>query len=132
MNLTSERVDDGYLKVFIVAQAVVAEVLSELFAVLDGLPVAFEVDPDLVSHRDAIFHVEKEFLHRHTSNRFKNRRSSARAATLGKGLPEFRTLASMTVERFRERPWRRKRLGIRAIRCTIWAAFHFQEPTRTV
>jgi len=37
MNLTSERVDDKYLKVFIVAQAVVAEVLSKLFAVLDGL-----------------------------------------------------------------------------------------------
>jgi hypothetical protein len=37
MNLTSERVDDRYLKVFIVAQAVVAEVLCKLFAVLDCL-----------------------------------------------------------------------------------------------
>jgi hypothetical protein len=66
MNLTPERVDDGYLKVLIVAQTVVAEVLSELFAVLDGLQVAFEVGPDLVSHRDAILHVEKELLHRAT------------------------------------------------------------------
>ena len=37
MNFRSERVDDRYLKVFIVAQAVVAEVLSKLFAVLYGL-----------------------------------------------------------------------------------------------
>jgi hypothetical protein len=37
MDLTSERIDDRYLKVFIVAQAVVAEVLSKFFAVLDGL-----------------------------------------------------------------------------------------------
>jgi hypothetical protein len=73
MNLTSDRVDDGYLKVLIVAQAVVAEVLSELFAVLDGFQITFEVDPDPVSHRDAILHVEKELLHRHTSNRIKNR-----------------------------------------------------------
>jgi hypothetical protein len=32
MNLTSERVEDRYLKVFIVAQTPVAEVLSKLFA----------------------------------------------------------------------------------------------------
>jgi hypothetical protein len=51
-------------------------VLSEFFAVLDGLRVAFEVDPDFVSHRDAILHVEKEFLHRHTSS-FKKKESSA-------------------------------------------------------
>jgi hypothetical protein len=35
MNLTSERVDDRYLKVFFVAQAVVAEVLCKPFAALD-------------------------------------------------------------------------------------------------
>ncbi len=63
MNLTSERVDDRYLKVFIVAQAVVAEVLSKLFAVLDGLQVTCEFDPDPVSHRDTVFHIEKELLH---------------------------------------------------------------------
>jgi hypothetical protein len=90
MNLTSEPVDDRYLKVLIVAQAVVAEVLSELFAALNGFQVAFEVDPDPVSHRDAILHVEKDLLHRHTPNcRFKNRKSSTRAATTRKGLPEF-------------------------------------------
>ena len=37
MNLTSERVDDGYLKVLIVAQAVVSKMLSKLFGVLDSL-----------------------------------------------------------------------------------------------
>jgi hypothetical protein len=63
MNLTSERVDDGYLKVFVVAQAIVAEMLSNLLAVLNGLQVAFQVDPDPVSHRDTIFHIEKELLH---------------------------------------------------------------------
>jgi hypothetical protein len=63
MNLTSKLVDDAYLKVFVVAQAVVAEVLSKLFAVLDGFQVAFEVDPDPVSRRDTIFHIEKELLH---------------------------------------------------------------------
>jgi hypothetical protein len=71
INLTSERIDDAYLKVFIVAQAVVAEVLSKLLAVRDGLKVAFEVDSDLVSHRNAILHVEKELLHCLTSNRSK-------------------------------------------------------------
>jgi hypothetical protein len=42
MNLTSERVDDRYLKVFIVAQAVVAKVLCKLFAALDCLYGAFD------------------------------------------------------------------------------------------
>jgi len=105
MNLTSESVDDGYLKVFVVAQAVVAEVLSELFAVLDGLQVASEVGPDLVSHRDAILHVEIELLHRHTSNRLKNR-NRLRGQ---QGLPGFRALARMTVEHFGKQRWLRQR-----------------------
>jgi hypothetical protein len=63
MDFTSERVHDGYLKVLIVAQAVVAKVLCKLFAVLDSLLLAFKVDPDSISERDAIFHVEKEPLH---------------------------------------------------------------------
>jgi hypothetical protein len=29
--------------------------------------VGIEINPDPVSHRDAIFHVEKEFLHHRTS-----------------------------------------------------------------
>jgi hypothetical protein len=63
INLTPERVDDSYLKVLIVTQAVVAEMLSKLLAVFDGLEVAFQVDPDPVSHRDTILHIEKELLH---------------------------------------------------------------------
>jgi hypothetical protein len=61
MNRTRELVDDRYLKVLIVAQAVVAEVLSELSAGLDGLQVSCEVDPDPVSHRDAILMSKKNF-----------------------------------------------------------------------
>jgi hypothetical protein len=90
MDLTSQRIDDGYLKVFIVAQAVVAEVLSKLFAVLDGLQVAFEVNPDPVSHRDAILHVEKELLHCLASNRFNNRKSSTRGDHEENGSSRFR------------------------------------------
>jgi hypothetical protein len=45
----SERVDNGYLKVSIVAQAVVTEMLRKLFAVHDGLKIAVEVDPDPIS-----------------------------------------------------------------------------------
>jgi hypothetical protein len=68
MDFPSDRVDDGYLEVLIVAQAAVTEMLCELFAVRDGLKVAVEVDPDPVSKRDAIFHIEKELLHCRTSN----------------------------------------------------------------
>jgi hypothetical protein len=68
MDFTPERVDDGYLKVLIVAQAVLAKVLCKLFAVLDALLVAFKVDPDPISERDAIFHIEKELLHCLTSD----------------------------------------------------------------
>jgi hypothetical protein len=63
MNLATGRIDYRYLKVLIVAQASFAEVLSKHFAVLDSLQVAFKVDPDPVSHRHAIFHIEEEFLH---------------------------------------------------------------------
>jgi hypothetical protein len=70
MDFPSERVNYGYLKVFIVAQATVPEMLRKLFAVSDSFKIAFKVGPDPVSHRDAVFHIEKEFLHRCTSNRF--------------------------------------------------------------
>jgi hypothetical protein len=70
MDFPSERVDDGYLKVPIVAQAVVTEMLRKLFAVRDSLKIAVEVDPDPISKRNAIFHIEKELLHCHTSDRF--------------------------------------------------------------
>ena len=63
MDFPSERVDNGYFKVLIVAQAVVAEMLSKVSAVRDSLKIAFEVEPDPISKRDAIFHIEKELLH---------------------------------------------------------------------
>jgi hypothetical protein len=75
MDFPSERVDNGYLKVLIVAQAVVAEMLSKLSAVRDSLKIAFEVQPDPISERDAILHIEKELLHCRTSNRFSYGRS---------------------------------------------------------
>jgi hypothetical protein len=63
VNLASEVVDDRYLEVLIVVQAAVAKVPGKLLAVRDGFQVSFELDPDPVSHRDAVFHVEKEFSH---------------------------------------------------------------------
>jgi hypothetical protein len=63
MDFPSERVDNGYLEILIVAQAVVAEMLRKLLAVRDSLKIALEVDPDPISKRDAIFHIEKELLH---------------------------------------------------------------------
>jgi hypothetical protein len=63
MNLATGRVDDRYLQVLIVAQAVVAKVLCKLFAMINRVGVGLEIDSDPVSERDAIFHIEKEFLH---------------------------------------------------------------------
>jgi len=63
MNLAAGRVDHGYRKVLIVAQAVVAKMLREFFAMIDRFGVGFEIDSDPVPKRHAIFHIEKEFLH---------------------------------------------------------------------
>jgi hypothetical protein len=68
MNLSPKRVDYRYLEALIVGEALVTKVLRKLSTVLDSLQVAFKVDPDPVSHRDAIFHIEKELLHRVTSD----------------------------------------------------------------
>ena len=73
MDFPSGRVDNGYLKVLIVAQAAVAEMLRKLLAVRDSLKIALEVDPDPISKRDAIFHIKKELLHCRTSNQFSHR-----------------------------------------------------------
>jgi hypothetical protein len=69
MDFPADRVDNGYLEILIVAQAVVAEMLRKFFAVRDSLKIAVEVDPDPVSERDAIFHIKKVLLHCRTSNR---------------------------------------------------------------
>jgi hypothetical protein len=63
MNLATGRVDDRYLQILVVAQAVVAEVLSKLFAMIDRVGVGLEIDSDPVPERNAIFHIEKELLH---------------------------------------------------------------------
>jgi hypothetical protein len=68
MNLAPEGVDYRYLKVLIVGEAAITKMLRKLFAVLDSLKVAFKIGPDAISEWDAIFHIEKEFLHRHTSD----------------------------------------------------------------
>jgi hypothetical protein len=101
VNLASEVVDDRYLEVLIVVQAAVAKVPGKLLAVRDGFQVSFEVDPDPVPHRDAVFHIEKEFLHCQPSNHFNE--DHELTATIGNGFPRFRALARMTViERFNE------------------------------
>jgi hypothetical protein len=63
MNLSPVFVDNQYLKVLVVPQAVVAEVLGDLFAITDRFSIGVELNPDAVSHRDAVFHIEKEFSH---------------------------------------------------------------------
>jgi hypothetical protein len=63
MNLPPVFVDNRYLKVLVVPQAIVAEVLRDLFAVTDRFSIGVELNADAVSRRDAIFHVEKEFSH---------------------------------------------------------------------
>jgi hypothetical protein len=63
MNLSAVFVDNQYLKILVVPQAVVAEVLRDLLAVTDRFSIGVELNPDAVSHRDAVSHIEKEFSH---------------------------------------------------------------------
>jgi len=63
MNLTAERVDNGYLKVLIVSQAVSVKVLCEDPAMCDRVGIVVEFQSDSISHRDAVFHIEEKFLH---------------------------------------------------------------------
>jgi hypothetical protein len=68
MNLTSQGVDDGYLKVLIVAETLVAEVLGNFFAMPNRFCLCLEFDPNCISMRDAIFHIEEKLLHAITSD----------------------------------------------------------------
>ena len=134
MDFPSSRVDDGYLKVLIVAQTVVTEMLRKLFAVCDSLKIAVEVHPDPVSERDAIFHIKKILSHCRTSNRF-SLDDHERDATIGKGLPRFRALARTTAtDRFSEKAMQAgdEPSSISAIKCAVWAAVHFLLPMRTM
>jgi hypothetical protein len=63
MNLAAERINDGYLKILIVAQTIVSKFQSEDSTMGNRLGIRIEVDADPISHRDAIFHVKEEFLH---------------------------------------------------------------------
>jgi hypothetical protein len=107
--------------------------LSELFAVLDGLQVALEVDPDPVSHRDAVFHIEKELLHRHASNRF-NKRDRQRGGDYKKGPAEIPRFDPNDDDRELHRngdgcarsPHQSAPSG------AGWVAVHFRVPTPTV
>jgi hypothetical protein len=63
INLSADFVDDQYLKVLIVPQAVVAEILRDLFAMLDCLSIRVELDADAISIRNAVFDIEKKLLH---------------------------------------------------------------------
>jgi hypothetical protein len=63
MNLPSKRVNHGYLKVFIIAEATVAPVLGKLFAVNDRLSVGAELNANLIPHRNAVFHIKEKLLH---------------------------------------------------------------------
>jgi hypothetical protein len=67
VNLSPKRVDHGYLKVLIVAEALVSEVLGNFFAMPDRFCIRLEFDPNCVSMRDAIFHIEEKLLHAITS-----------------------------------------------------------------
>jgi hypothetical protein len=61
MNFPPQHVDNGYLKVLIVAEALVAEMSSNFFAILDCFCLCFELDPNYISMLDAILLSKKNF-----------------------------------------------------------------------
>jgi hypothetical protein len=63
MNLPPERVDDGYLEILVVGKAFIGKMLCESFAMRDGVRIGFELQSNLIPHGDAVFQIEKEFLH---------------------------------------------------------------------
>jgi hypothetical protein len=67
INLAPKRIYHRYLEVLVVAQALVAEVLGDFFAMPDRFCIRLELDPDGISMRDAVFHIEEKLLHAITS-----------------------------------------------------------------
>jgi hypothetical protein len=63
MNLTAERVDNRYLQVFIVSQAISVKMLGEDSAVCDRVGIVLKFQPNPISQRDAVFHIKEIFLH---------------------------------------------------------------------
>lgn len=67
IDLSSPVVDNQYFKVLIVPKAFIAEVLRDLFAMFDRFSIRIELKADAVSHRDAVFHIEKKLSHGQSS-----------------------------------------------------------------
>ena len=63
INLSSDFVYNEDFKVLIVPQTVIAEVKRHRFAVLDRISICVELYADAISHRNAVFHIEKKLLH---------------------------------------------------------------------
>jgi hypothetical protein len=62
VNLTSERVDYGYLEVLIIGKAIAIKVLCEDPAMRNRFGIGVELQPNAIPHGDAVFHVKEEFL----------------------------------------------------------------------
>jgi hypothetical protein len=67
MNFPPQRIDHGYLEVLVIAEALVAEVLGNFSAMPNSFRICLELDPNCISMRDAIFHIEEKLLHAMTS-----------------------------------------------------------------
>jgi hypothetical protein len=65
MNLTSERVDDRYLKILIVGKTIFVKVLCEDSAMCNRVGIGLELQSNPISHGNAIFHIKEELLHSH-------------------------------------------------------------------
>jgi hypothetical protein len=65
MYFPTRRANHGYLKLFVVAQAFVTEVLCKLFAVFNRFHIAIKFNADAIPHRNAVFHIKEK--HRHTN-----------------------------------------------------------------
>jgi hypothetical protein len=63
MYFPARRANHGYLKLFVVAQAFVTEVLCKLFAVLNRLQIGIKLNADAIPHRDPVFHIEEKLRH---------------------------------------------------------------------
>jgi hypothetical protein len=63
MNFASQRVDHGYLKVLIIGKATIVKALSEDSAMCNRVFICVELDPNSVSHWNAVYHVKEKCLH---------------------------------------------------------------------
>jgi hypothetical protein len=63
MDFPAQRIDDGYFKVLVVGEAIVAEVLRQRVAVLDCFQVGVEFNSNPIPQGNAVFHIEEKSLH---------------------------------------------------------------------